>query len=91
MPTYEYQCSDCKKDFLFFQKMTDSPLEKCPDCPGKLTRLIGTGAGVIYKGGGFYTTEYRSESYKKRAREEATAAQGGPKTDAPKTDGGTAK
>ncbi len=70
MPTYEYECERCQKRFEVFQKMTEEPLTDCPDCKGKVRRLVGTGAGIIYRGPGFYTTEYRSESYKKREREE---------------------
>ena len=68
MPTYDYQCLDCDIEFEQFQKMTDRPLKKCPECKGKLKRLIGAGAGVIFKGSGFYETDYRSESYKKDAK-----------------------
>ncbi|MFH1615555.1 MAG: zinc ribbon domain-containing protein [Planctomycetota bacterium] len=66
MPTYEYRCINCDHSFEYFQSMTAKPLKKCPACE-KLTlkRLIGTGAGVIFKGNGFYETDYRSESYTK--------------------------
>jgi len=70
MPTYEYECTECGHRFEKFQKMTDKPVSKCPQCKGKVRRLIGLGGGVIFKGPGFYTTEYRSEAYKKREREE---------------------
>ncbi|MCM8804698.1 MAG: zinc ribbon domain-containing protein [Candidatus Omnitrophica bacterium] len=71
MPTYEYECGKCGYRFEQFQKMTDQPLKKCPKCKGnKLKRLIGLGGGVIFKGPGFYTTEYRSEEYKRKEREE---------------------
>ena len=72
MPTYEYECAKCGKVFEMFQKMTDRPLSSCPDktCKGKVKRLIGKGAGFIFKGPGFYATDYRSESYKKRQKEE---------------------
>ncbi len=65
MPTYEYECQKCHKELEVFQKMTDEPLKKCPSC-GKmaLRKKIGTGAGIIFKGNGFYSTDYRSESYK---------------------------
>ena len=80
MPTYEYNCKNCGHEFDLFQQMTDPIKRKCPVC-GKLTlrRLVGTGAGVIFRGSGFYQTDYRSESYKKAARAEKTAADG--KTD----------
>ncbi len=70
MPTYEYECEKCRKRFEAFQKMSEPPLARCPDCAGEVKRLIGTGAGIIYRGGGFYTTEYRSSDYQKRAKEE---------------------
>lgn len=72
MPTYEYECKKCGKLFDAFQKMNDKPLSLCPDesCKGKVKRLISTGAGFIFKGSGFYATNYRSENYKKRQKEE---------------------
>lgn len=68
MPTYEYRCKSCSHEFEHFQSMKDAPLRKCPEC-GKntLERLIGTGAAVIFKGSGFYQTDYRNEAYKKAA------------------------
>ncbi|MBL9001903.1 MAG: zinc ribbon domain-containing protein [Phycisphaerae bacterium] len=68
MPTYEYRCTACDHEFEQFQSMKDKALRKCPSC-GKnaLERLIGTGAAVIFKGSGFYQTDYRPESYKKAA------------------------
>ena len=62
MPTYEYKCTQCGHDFEAFQKITDKHLEKCPKCSGKLRRLIGSGAGIIFKGSGFYATDYRKKS-----------------------------
>lgn len=67
MPTYEYRCLDCNKHFEIFQNMSDEPLERCEACNGKLKRLIGAGAGLIFKGNGFYCTDYRSESYNREA------------------------
>ena len=68
MPTYDYQCSECGHEFELFQQMSASVKRKCPECgKNKLKRLIGTGAGIIFKGGGFYETDYRSDSYKKEA------------------------
>lgn len=70
MPTYDYRCSGCGHQFEEFQSITAAPLKKCPKCgKAKLVRLIGTGAGVIFKGSGFYETDYRSDSYKKAAKE----------------------
>ena len=66
MPTYEYECSNCGHKLEKFQSMSARPLRKCPKCRTlKLQRLIGTGAGIIFKGSGFYETDYRSQSYKK--------------------------
>jgi putative FmdB family regulatory protein len=74
MPTYEYKCNACKHQFEVFQSIKDSPKRKCPEC-GKsaLERLIGTGGAIIFKGSGFYQTDYRSESYKKGAEAEKPA------------------
>lgn len=69
MPTYQYQCSACKHAFEELQSMKDEPLTKCPKCKKKkLDRLLGTGAGLLFKGSGFYITDYRSESYKSAAK-----------------------
>jgi putative FmdB family regulatory protein len=77
MPTYEYQCADCSFEFERFQSMTAPSLRKCPRCSKlALKRLIGTGAGVIFKGSGFYETDYRSESYKNAAKKESGAGGG---------------
>ncbi|ARN57527.1 FmdB family zinc ribbon protein [Sedimentisphaera salicampi] len=72
MPTYDYRCAECGYEFEKFQQITASPLRKCPEC-GKMTlkRLIGTGAGAIFKGSGFYETDYRSESYKEGEKKAA--------------------
>ena len=59
MPTYEYECIHCGHNFELFQKMTDRPLDKCPKCNQEVKRLIGSGAGIIFKGAGFYATDYR--------------------------------
>lgn len=79
MPTYEYVCDACGHEFELFQAMSASVKRKCPECGKlKLKRLIGAGAGVIFKGSGFYQTDYRSESYKKAAEADKKAAE--PKT-----------
>jgi len=71
MPTYAYKCDHCSHEFELFQSITAKPVRKCPEC-GKLKvrRLIGTGAGILFKGSGFYETDYRSESYQKAAKAE---------------------
>ncbi|MEX2215421.1 MAG: zinc ribbon domain-containing protein [Phycisphaeraceae bacterium] len=74
MPTYEYICKACQHEFEEFQSMSAKPLRKCPACGKlKLKRLIGTGAGVIFKGSGFWQTDYRSEGYKKAAEADSKA------------------
>lgn len=74
MPTYDYVCDACEHAFEEFQSMTAKVLKKCPECGKlKLRRLIGTGAGVIFKGGGFYETDYRSDSYQKDAKADKPA------------------
>ncbi len=75
MPTYDYRCNACDHEFELFQSMSDAVKKKCPEC-GKLAleRLIGTGAAVLFKGSGFYETDYRSKSYKEAAKKDAEAA-----------------
>lgn len=62
MPTYDYKCSVCNYTFEYFQSMKDQPLTTCPKCGGPLKRLIGPGAGPIFKGNGFYQTDYKNNS-----------------------------
>jgi len=89
MPTYEYACRACGHEFELFQSMTAPVKKKCPECGKlKLERLIGTGAGVIFKGSGFYETDYRSESYKKAAEAEKKGADDGKAKDSKKSDSG---
>lgn len=66
MPTYDYKCSECKHTFEYFQSMTSEPLSKCPQCGGNLKRIIGTGSGPIFKGSGFYQTDYKSKPNKSK-------------------------
>ena len=66
MPTYEYRCSQ-GHTFEQFQRINDAPLDKCPQCGGPAERVLSAGAGLLFKGSGFYITDYRSESYKKAA------------------------
>lgn len=75
MPTYDYQCKKCDHTWELFQSITANPIRKCPEC-GKLSaqRIIGPGAGIIFKGSGFYQTDYRSESYKKAAAADSKAS-----------------
>src|SRR3954462_12136733 len=76
MPTYDYSCDACNHEFEVFEPITAQPQKKCPKCKkNRLRRLFGAGGGLIFKGSGFYQTDYRSESYKKAAESEK------PKTD----------
>ncbi len=69
MPTYDYLCDRCGK-FEYFQSMKESPLEKCPTCGGAVRRAISAGAGLIFKGSGFYITDYRNAEYKEKAKQD---------------------
>jgi putative FmdB family regulatory protein len=71
MPTYEYECEKCGHRFELFQSMSEPRRKRCPKCRGKVRRLIGTGAGMIFKGSGFYVTDYRSDSYKQDKKKES--------------------
>jgi putative FmdB family regulatory protein len=88
VPTYDYRCNACAHTFEHFQSMKDAPLRVCAECGKRaLERLIGTGAAVIFKGSGFYQTDYRSEGYKKAAAADAPQT---PSTDASAGAGGSA-
>lgn len=79
MPTYEYKCKSCGKMSEFFQSMTAKPMKQCPHCSkNTLERQIGIGAAVVFKGSGFYQTDYRSESYKKAAEAESKSSSAAP-------------
>lgn len=91
MPTYDYVCDGCKHAFELFQSMTDSVKKTCPKCrKKKLRRLIGAGGAIVFKGSGFYKTDYRSESYKKGAAADSggKGEGGGKKSDGGKADSG---
>lgn len=79
MPTYDYECGKCGNKFELFHKMSDEPVAKCPACGGKSHRLISPGSGIIFKGSGFYETDYKKKD--KSSRKDA------PKCDKPKSDG----
>jgi putative FmdB family regulatory protein len=87
MPTYDYKCDACGHKFEQLQSINAGPLKKCPECGKlKLKRLLGTGVGVIFKGSGFYETDYRSEGYKKAALSDKPAAATPAASDAKSTD-----
>jgi putative FmdB family regulatory protein len=73
MPTYEYVCRKCGHRFELFQKITDPPRKRCPECRGTVRRVIGAGAGLLFKGDGFYVTDYRSKDYQEKAKAEKSA------------------
>ena len=84
MPTYDYECDACAHTFELFQGIKDPVKRKCPACGKlKLRRLFGTGAAVVFKGSGFYQTDYRSESYKKKAQSESKAGSESAPQDSP--------
>lgn len=78
MPNYDYACQQCGHRFEVFQSMNDAKLEDCPqeNCGGKVRRLLGTGSGLIFKGAGFYQTDYRSSSYTAGAKNDGAASGG---------------
>jgi len=91
MPTYEYECQKCKKTFEIFQSMKDDAFKTCPEAQcrmkkwgkGKVRRLLGAGAGLIFKGSGFYITDYRSEGYKQAAKKDTSSPDAKPSSDKP--------
>ena len=87
MPTYEYECQKCGHRFDLFQSIKDAPKKTCPKCRGRVKRLLGTGAGVIFKGSGFYSTDYRKPGYTEAAKKDSstTSASAAPKTEAAKS------
>ena len=87
MPTYEYVCEKCGHRFELFQSMSEKPRKRCPKCRGKVRRLIGTGAGMIFKGSGFYATDYRSDSYKRQKKKESGDSPHPKDPPKPKSDG----
>ncbi|MDR0787006.1 MAG: zinc ribbon domain-containing protein [Gemmatimonadota bacterium] len=101
MPTYEYRCPACRAEFEKFQRMSDEPVAECPKCGAAAERRLSGGAGFLFKGSGFYITDYRSEGYRKAAGSEKSggestsggsgSAAGGSASSAPKpaSDGGT--
>ncbi len=97
MPTYEYECAKCKKSFECVQSMKDDAFASCPKefCrmkkwgKGKVKRVLGSGAGLIFKGSGFYTTDYRSEGYKTAAKKDSSDSTPTKKTETKAVEGGS--
>jgi len=83
MPTYEYECESCLHHFEQFQPITADPVKICPACQGMVKRLIGRGAGIIFKGSGFYQTDHRSSTYQKQAQAEKKSSEPASKPSAP--------
>jgi putative FmdB family regulatory protein len=82
MPTYEYECKACGHTFEEWQSITADPIKKCPQCgKKKVERLFGTGGAIIFKGSGFYITDYRSDGYKKAAKAESDSSSSAGKSD----------
>lgn len=73
MPTYEYECKKCGR-FEHFQRITDDKLKRCPTCKGAVKRLLGSGSGIIFKGTGFYQTDYRSPGYHSAAKADSASS-----------------
>ncbi len=71
MPTYEYECQKCGHQFEVFQSIKAAPKKTCPECKGRVKRLLGTGAGLLFKGSGFYITDYRKPGYKEAHKKES--------------------
>ena len=76
MPTYEYECQKCDHRFELLQSIKDKPKKVCPKCRGRVRRLIGSGTGLIFKGSGFYATDYRKPGYSEAAKRESGSAAG---------------
>src|SRR5262245_43123982 len=93
MPTYDYECDACHHEFEVFEPITAEPQKKCPKCKkNKLRRLFGSGAALVFKGSGFYSTDYRSDSYKKAAEaEKPKSDSSSPSSDKPSTESKPAK
>lgn len=87
MPTYEYRCPECGNEFEKFGRMSDPPVTECPSCHAEAQRKISGGAGLVFKGSGFYITDYRGEGYKKAAEsDKGGSSSSGSESSAPKTE-----
>lgn len=89
MPTYDYLCEACGHELEIFQGINDDPVKKCPECnKNKLKRQFGTGAAIVFKGSGFYQTDYRSDSYKKAAKADQKSSESKSDSGSKKDSGG---
>jgi len=88
MPTYHYKCPECKHEFQQSQSISADPIELCPECGGKPERVISGGAGFLFKGSGFYITDYRSSSYKESAKADQSKSSSGSESKSTSKDGG---
>jgi putative FmdB family regulatory protein len=88
MPTYEYRCAECGSEFDKFGRMSDPPVTECPNCGAEAQRKISAGAGLLFKGSGFYITDYRGEGYKKAAESDkgGSSSGGGESKSEPKSE-----
>ena len=86
MPTYEYECQRCQRHHEIFQSITAKPLTKCPACAGKMKRLLGRGSGFLFKGSGFYITDYRSKGYHDAKKRDEQSAKPKPSSPPPSSD-----
>jgi putative FmdB family regulatory protein len=82
MPTYEYECKQCKRRFEYFQRVSEKPKRTCEKCGGELVRLVSGGAGLIFKGSGFYATDYKKKSEDKEGKKEKKPEKGEGKPEA---------
>lgn len=89
MPTYEYRCPSCGNEFEKFQRMSDEPVAECPNCGAGAERRLSGGAGLLFKGSGFYITDYRSDSYKKAASSDGGGSSSGGDSKPSSSSGGT--
>lgn len=91
MPTYEYRCTACENEFEKFQRISEEPGAECPECGSPSERLMSAGAGLLFKGSGFYITDYRSDSYKQAAKADAAGGdKGGSSSSSSSTSSGSA-
>ena len=86
MPTYEYECTHCGYTFEKFQSMRDKPVQRCPECRHKVRKLLGSGAGIIFKGSGFYETDYKKKHSKADSASESKPASSGSSKSEKKTE-----